>query len=104
MIAVTHSSISADLTSMRNQKEHAMLDTVLRQAVGDPGLAHDPGLLADVAGVALNRLPPRCIRHEVDVALHLSERECGDDERQLAETVDAAFGFAQARTAMRARG
>jgi hypothetical protein len=54
--------------------------------------------------VAVNRLPPRCIRHEVDVALHLSERERADDERQLAETVDAAFGFAQARTAMRARG
>jgi hypothetical protein len=53
--------------------------------------------------VALNRLPPRYIRHEVDFAFYLSERERSDSDRQVQEAVDYAFGFVQARTAMRAR-
>ena len=69
-----------------------------------PGIAHNGELLADVACVALNRLAPRYIRHEVDFAFYLSERERGDNERQLQEAVDYGFGFVQARTAMRARG
>ena len=61
-------------------------------------------LLADVACVALNRLPPRYMRHEVDFAFYLSDRERLDNDRLLHEAVDCAFGFVQARTAMRARG
>jgi hypothetical protein len=49
-------------------------------------------------------LAPRYIRHEVDYVFYLSERERGDSERQFAEAVEYAFGFVQARTAMRARG
>ena len=72
-------------------------------AASYPGLAHDPDLLADVACVALNRLQPRYIRHEVDFAFYLSERERQDGERQVQEAVEYAFGFVQARHAMRAR-
>ena len=56
-----------------------------------------------MACVALNRLPPRYIRHQVDYVFYLSERERGDSERQILEAVEYAFGFVQARTAMRAR-
>ena len=56
------------------------------------------------APLALNRLPPRYIRHQVDYVFYLSERERGDSERQILEAVEYAFGFVQARTAMRARG
>ena len=95
---------AADFTSVRNHNERAVYDTVLRHAERYPGLAHKPELLADVACVALNRLPPRYIRHEVDFVFYLSERERGDSERQLLDAVEYAFGFVQARTAMRARG
>ena len=57
----------------------------------------------DVACVALNRLQPRYIRHEVDFAFYQTERERTDAERQIHEAVEFAFGFVQARTAMRAR-
>ena len=90
-------------TTVCNHNERAVFDTVLAAAPRYPGLAHNADLLADVACVALNRLPPRYIRHEVDFAFYLSERERGDSERHLAEAVDYAFGFVQARTAMRAR-
>ena len=94
----------ADFATVRNHQERAVYAAVQAQAVQYPGLAHNPELLADVACVALNRLPPRYIRHEVDFAFYLSDRERIEGEMQLQKTVDQAFGFVQARTAMRARG
>lgn len=96
--------MSADFTSVRNHNERAVYDAVLREAPRYPGVSHNAELLADVACVALNRLPPRYIRHEVDFAFYLSERERGESDRQMMESVEYAFGFVQARTAMRARG
>ena len=96
--------VTADFTSVRNHNERAVYELVLSQADRHPGLAHSPELLADVACVALNRLAPRYIRHEVDFVFYLSERERSDSERQLFDAVEYAFGFVQARTAMRARG
>jgi hypothetical protein len=95
--------MNADFTSVRNHNERAVFDAVLQNASRYPGIAGNPALLADVACVALNRLPARYIRHEVDFVFYLSERERGESERHLGEAVDYAFGFVQARTAMRAR-
>lgn len=96
--------MTVDFTSIRNHNERAVFDAVLAAAPGFPGIADNEELLADVACVALNRLQPRYIRHEVDFAFYLSDRERNDSERQVAEAVQQAFGFVQARTAMRARG
>ena len=63
----------------------------------------NPDMLADIACVALNRLPPRYIRHDVDFAFFQTDRERSDTERSIAEAVEFAFGFVQARNAMRAR-
>jgi hypothetical protein len=95
--------MSVDFTSIRNFNERAVCEAVLASAPGYPGLKHDPELLADVACVALNRLPSRYIRHEVDYAFYQTEKERGDSERQVADAVEFAFGFVQARTAMKAR-
>jgi Late competence development protein ComFB len=97
-------TLTADFTSVRNHNERAVFEAVSRQADRFPGISHSTELLADVACVALNRLAPRYIRHEVDFVFYLSERERGDSERQLLDAVEYAFGFVQARTAMRARG
>jgi Late competence development protein ComFB len=97
-------TFAADFTSVSNHNERAVFEAVSGQASRYPGLMHNPELLADVACVALNRLAPRYIRHEVDFVFYLSERERGDSERQLLDAVEYAFGFVQARTAMRARG
>ncbi len=96
--------MSADFASISNHNETAVYQAVREQAASHPGLASSDDLLVDVACVALNRLPPRYIRHQVDYVFYLSERERADSERQIAEAVDYAFGFVQARTAMRARG
>jgi hypothetical protein len=96
--------MTADFTSVRNHNERAVYEAVAQRADQYPGLLHNPELLADVACVALNRLPPRYIRHQVDFVFYLSQSEREGSERLLDEAVDYAFGFVQARTAMRARG
>ena len=95
--------MNVDFTSVRNQHEQAVFQAVLDALPRFPGLAGRPDLLADVACVVLNRLQPRYIRHEVDYAFYLTERERAEQDRSLAESVDFAFGFVQARAAMRAR-
>ncbi|MFT3821438.1 MAG: late competence development ComFB family protein [Rubrivivax sp.] len=96
--------MTIDFTSVRNANERAVYQAVAAGAAQHPGLADDPALLADVACVALNRLQPRYIRHEVDFAFYLTEKERQTTERSVAESVHFAFGFVQARVAMRARG
>ncbi len=93
-----------DFTSVRNHHEHAVYRAVIETAPQYPGISTRAELLVDVACVALNRLPPRYIRHEADFAFFLSERERADMELAISEAVEFAFGFVQARTAMRARG
>lgn len=103
-MTTTIATPTVDFTSVHNHNERAVFAAVRDHAERYPGLTHSPELLADVACVALNRLPPRYIRHEVDFAFYLSDKERADSERQLLDAVDAAFGFVQARQAMRARG
>lgn len=92
-----------DITSIHNFYERAVFNEVLDQAQAFPHLKGADDVLADVACVALNRLPPRYIRHDVDLAFFQTERERTDSERAVKEAVEFAMSFVQARNAMRAR-
>ena len=96
--------MSASLDSIHNHHERAVFELIASTASQYPHVASHKELLADVACVALNRLPPRYIRHEVDFAFYLTDKERADNERAVAEAVNFAFEFVQARVAMRARG
>jgi hypothetical protein len=87
--------------SIRNHLEQPVLAAVAELAPRYPMLQGE--LLADVACVALNRLPPRYIRHPVDLAFYMSDQERADTERAISDAVRRAFEFVQARVAMRAR-
>jgi hypothetical protein len=96
-------AMSSDLSSIHNHHERAVFQAVNEAA---PRFAHliADDLLPDVACVALNRLPPRYIRHEADLAFYLSDKERIETQRAVDEAVAYAFEFVQARAAMRARG
>jgi hypothetical protein len=95
--------MSARYDTIHNHHEQAVFEAV---TAGAPAFEHlrAKDLLTDVACVALNRITPRYIRHDVDFAFYLSDKERADNERLIAEAVTFAFEFVQARTAMRARG
>lgn len=88
---------------VHNHHEQAVYTALTALAPEHPLLAGDEDLLSDVACVALNRLPPRYIRHAVDFAFYLTEKERSDADQLVRESVRYAFEFVQARVAMRAR-
>ena len=91
----------ADFHTLKNYYEHLVIDAVIQAAPTYPLLTEDQH--PDVACVALNRLPPRYIRHQVDLAFHMTEKERQESEQLIQDTVVYAFEFVQARFAMRAR-
>ena len=91
----------ADFASLHNYYEQLVVDMVIDLAPKYPLLSEDHH--PDVACVALNRLPPRYIRHQVDLAFHMTDAERKDAEKLLKNAVNFAFEFVQARYAMRAR-
>lgn len=93
--------MAADFTSLHNDYERQVVDLVVDLAGQYPLLQEDH--LPDVACVALNRLPPRYIRHQVDLAFHMTEKDRHDSEQLIRDAVVFAFEFVQARYAMRAR-
>lgn len=91
---------AADFESIHNHYERIIFEAVLASSANYK-VPRD--LLADVACVALNRLPPRYIRHDVDLVFYLTENERAHNEVAIAEAVKYAFEFVQARSAMKAR-
>jgi hypothetical protein len=91
-----------EFESIRNHHEAAVIARI-RERQGAFSHLAERGFLPDVACVALNRLPARYIRHAVDFSFYLSEKERADTERLIADAVEFAFEFVQARVAMRAR-
>ena len=94
--------MSADFDSIFNYHERAVFEAVSVAAASHPHLQGSE-LLADIACVALNRLPPRYIRHPVDFSFYLSEKERHAIDEAIKEAVEFAFQFVLARTAMKAR-
>lgn len=77
-----------EFDTIHNHHERPVIAEVVRVA-RERGLTA-PRLLADVACVALNGLPPRYIRHDVDFAFYLTDAE----RRANAEAVEAAVAHA----------
>ena len=92
-----------DFSSVYNTHEKTIFEAVASAAARYPAIADDAGLLADVACVALNRLPPRYIRHTVDFSFYLTEQERLQIDTAIVDAVAYAFSFVSARTAMRSK-
>lgn len=60
-----------------------------------------PDMLADVACVALNRLPARYVKHDVDLMFYLTEHERHAIDHSMSEALAFAFAFVTERAAKR---
>lgn len=58
---------------------------------------HEPSMdfMADVACVALNRLPPKYYRYEVDMAFYMSPNELFDVKERVNKIVTEAIAFVE---------
>lgn len=94
LTSYTLSDIPANLDSVHNYYEQMVLSEIQRQLSGK---AFSSDFVADVACVALNHLPPRYIRYDVDMAFYLSPKESMEMEEKVASAVRAALDFVQQR-------
>jgi|TARA_B110000211_G_scaffold171257_1_gene193385 hypothetical protein len=51
--------------------------------------------MADVACVALNRLPPKYFRYEVDMAFYMSPNELFEVKQRVSQVVTEAIAFVE---------
>ncbi len=91
----------ADFSSLYNHHEREVFAAIMAEAENYPAIAGDAELLCDVACVALNRLPPRYIRHEVDFSFYMTASERDEIDTAIDEAVTFAFQFVEARVALR---
>lgn len=64
----------------------------------------DADFLADIACVTLNSLPPRYIRHHVDMAFYMTSEEREAMEKSINQAILDAVDFVQSRNRHKAEG
>jgi hypothetical protein len=84
---------------VHNYYERLVFEDVARLSETYPDFTAD--MLGDVACVALNRLPARYVRHDVDMMFYLTEHERHAIEQAMAEALTFAFAFVTERAAKR---
>ena len=86
---------------VHNYYERLVFEEVARRADGFPDFSND--MLGDVACVALNRLPARYVRHDVDLMFYLTEQERHTIENALEDSLQFAFNFVKERATKESR-
>ena len=84
---------------VHNYYERLVFEDVARLSAEHPTFT--PDMLADVACVALNRLPARYVRHDVDLMFYLTEHERHAIDQSMGEVLTFAFTFVAERAAKR---
>jgi hypothetical protein len=78
--------------TIRNYYEHLVMKRII-ETLGEPSPTDESEYLADVACVALNHLPPRYMRHEVDMAFYVSPQERDEIMTKVNDAVEFAVQF-----------
>lgn len=82
---------------VHNYYEHLVLERI-----GELGLQNtkDANYLADLCCLALNQVPPRYIRFEVDMAFFLSSNDRTKMQKEVAEAIDKSIQILEERKAV----
>jgi hypothetical protein len=87
-------SLEEDVDFIHNYYERRVLQEILNTS---SRAQQDREFLADVACVALNRLPPRYIRHNVDMTFFMSPQETQEIEDKVTQAVSTALSYVESR-------
>ena len=84
-----------EMDFIHNYYERLVLDAIYAQS---PRVQNgDRDFLADVACVALNRLPPRYIRHDVDMTFFMSPQDIEEIGHKVDSAVSDAIFYVESR-------
>lgn len=76
-------------SNIHNYYEQLVFSEINQQ----PGMDKDENFAEDVACVALNHLPARYVRHDVDMAFYLTSKERNKIRAEVAKAVKNAAKF-----------
>jgi hypothetical protein len=83
---------------VHNYYERLVFEEVARRAQQPEHHDYTADMLSDVACLALNRLPARYVRHDVDMMFYLTEQERQAIQHSLDEVLKFSFAFVLERT------
>ena len=95
MLTKHHYALDDEVDFIHNYYERLVLQEVHDQS--ERVQQGDRDFLADVACVALNRLPPRYIRHDVDMTFFMSPQDIDEIQRKVSQAVTDALGYVESR-------
>jgi hypothetical protein len=90
--------MSLAFESVHNRHESIVFDKILREALRYPQLAGNADLLADAACLALNSLPARYLRFEVDLTFFATQNEEAAEAAAVDAAVQSALAFVLAHS------
>jgi hypothetical protein len=90
--------MNSEFDAVHNYNERFVFQLISESADRYPALS-SPELLADVACVALNRMPARYVCHDVDMSSYMTSDDRAKSEAAVKAAVEFAFGFVQLRLA-----
>jgi len=83
------------IEQIHNYYERLVVDEVVRRVRDNSDVTAD--MVADMACVALNRLPPRYVRHDVDLVFYLTEVERLQNEVAMDTAITDSISLVLAR-------
>lgn len=83
------------IEQIHNYYERLVVDEVIRRVRDNPRVTAD--MVADMACVALNRLPARYVRHDVDLVFYLTEAERHQSDAAMDSAITDALQLVLAR-------
>ncbi len=92
------SNIESGIDTIHNYYEALVIEEI---ANTNERASTDMEFLADLACVALNRLPPRYIRHDVDMTFFMSPQEMQEVQNKVIAAVKEAVAYVTEREAKR---
>lgn len=84
-----------EIDFIHNYYERLVLEEIFEQSTR--AQEGDRDFLADVACVALNRMPPRYIRHDVDMTFFMSPQDIQEIHNKVVNAVRDAINYVESR-------
>lgn len=84
-----------EIDFIHNYYERLVLEEIFEQSTRVQ--EGDRDFLADVACVALNRMPPRYIRHDVDMTFFMSPQDIQEIRNKVVQAVTDAINYVESR-------
>lgn len=85
---------SSAANSVHNYYEHLVMDEI---RASSKRALEDTEFLADMFCIALNQLPPRYVRHDVDTTFSLSPEALGEIHQKVKSAVSYASEYLEAK-------